>query len=180
MFALGRLVCRWIYAGGCAGRRAFRICIHWREECPTISRRRAPRGGWGICSSSMAGYRCRRRRSGGLLLVGHHHHQKKKKRRRGGGWGAAMRADRRWWSCATATAPTSTATAFTCVSSSHDVCLRLRLHLHPMIYYTYCTQVLRVVRRGAGRLLLLRLQGRPSAAAAPAGPPEILEMACLP
>ena len=118
-----------------------------------------------------------RRRSGGLLLVGHHHHQKKK-RRRGGGWGAAMRADRRWWSCATATAPTSTATAFTCVSSSHDVCLRLRLH--PMIYYTYCTQVLRVVRRGAGRLLLLRLQGRPSAAAAPAGPPEILEMACLP
>ena len=60
------------------------------------------------------------------------------------------------------------------------MCLRLRLRLHPMIYYTYCTQVLRVVRRGAGRLLLLRLQGRPSAAAAPAGPPEILEMACLP
>ena len=61
------------------------------------------------------------------------------------------------------------------------VCRRLmRLRLHPMIYYTYCTQVLRVVRRGAGRLLLLRLQGRPSAAAAPAGPPEVLEMACLP
>jgi len=40
--------------------------------------------------------------------------------------------------------------------------------------------VLRVVRRGAGRLLLLRLQGRPSAAPAPAGLPEILEMACLP
>jgi len=102
-----------------SGRRAFRICIHWREECPTISRRRAPRGGWGICSSSMAGYRCRRRRSGGLLLVGRRrrrrrrHHQKKRSRSRGG-WGAAMHADRRWWSCATATAPTSTATAFTC------------------------------------------------------------------
>lgn len=43
-----------------------------------------------------------------------------------------------------------------------------------------CVQLLRLVCGGAGRLLLLRLQGRPSAAAAPAGPPEIFEMACLP
>ncbi|XP_062213123.1 rhodanese-like domain-containing protein 8, chloroplastic isoform X2 [Phragmites australis] len=40
--------------------------------------------------------------------------------------------------------------------------------------------VLRVVCGRAGRVLLLRVQSRPSAATAPAGPPEIQKMACLP
>lgn len=133
----------------------------------------------------MAGYHCRRRRSQKkllllLLLL-----------RRRGGWGAATRADRRWWSCATATAPTSTATAFTCASkfivtilmspSSVMWCSPLSVMWLSNIYNAMaCVQLLRLVCGGAGRLLLLRLQGRPSAAAAPAGPPEIFEMACLP
>jgi hypothetical protein len=82
-----------------AGRRAFGICIHWREECRTISRWRGQQGGWEISSSLMAGSRCHQR-----------HSMRKKMRRRSrrirGGWGAATCADQRWWSCGTATAPT--------------------------------------------------------------------------
>lgn len=77
-----------------AGRRVFGICIRWREECRTISRRRGQQGGWEISSSLMAGSRC------------HQRHSMRRSRRIRGGWGAATCVDQRWWSCGTATAPT--------------------------------------------------------------------------